>query len=294
MGTGGLARGGGLAVEPSTDSTLTVPRAAAWLRLTDARREFAIAACAYLVYEIARILAVGELGSAVANGRAILAIEAVVGLDVEAALNDGIRDLPPLALASCYFYATAHYVVSLSVLVWLFRRHRRVYGPARTALLLTMGISFVGHWLLPTAPPRMLPGFEDTMISWASWGWWVGSGGVPAAMKDLSNPVAAMPSLHVAFAAWCGWLVFRLARRAVVRVLAAGYPLVTSLVVVVTANHYVLDVVAGVAIVAVGGLASHLLGVVRARRAETRQPAEGRPAVAVPVPREPEAGERVQ
>lgn len=268
-------------VDSSVDNALSVTRTASRLRvlrLTDARREFLIAAAAYLVYEVARVLAVGDLSLALANGRAILAAESVVGIDVEAFLNDGVGALPVLALASCYFYATAHYVVSLSVLVWLFRRHRAVYGPARTALVITMGISFVGHWLLPTAPPRMLPGYEDTMISWADWGWWVGSGGVPEPMKEMSNSVAAMPSMHVAFAVWCGWLVFRLARLALVRVLAALYPLATSAVVVVTANHYVLDVLAGFAVIALGGYAGHLIRVVRARRAEQAD------AAAVPAP----------
>jgi hypothetical protein len=54
-----------------------------------------------------------------------------------------------------------------------------------------------------------------------------------------------MPSLHIAWAAWCGATVYRLASRRWLRILAAAYPVLTALVVLGTANHYLADVLAG-------------------------------------------------
>lgn len=255
-------------------------------RLPDGRRELVIAALAYLAYEAARALATGERGPALATGRDLLRLERLVGLDVEAGLNAMLGTLPVLALACCYFYAVCHYLVTPTVFVWLFRRHRAWFGRARTTVLAATVVGFFGYWLLPTAPPRMLPGFEDTMVNWAAFGWWAGSGGVPDAMEGLSNPYAAMPSLHVGWAVWCGWYVARVARRPVVRALGVAYPLVTTFVVVATANHYVVDAVAGALVIALGGGVAVLLERVH-RLLVRRRPAVPLPAGRVPVPAQP-------
>ncbi|MGH8866789.1 MAG: phosphatase PAP2 family protein [Actinomycetes bacterium] len=221
-------------------------------RLSDTRRELLVAGLAYLAYEVARLWAVGDTGTALATGRAILEAEELVGLDVEAGLNAAFGAIPLVAVASCYFYALCHYLVTPIVLVWLFRTDRVTYRRGRTALLVATAAGFLGHWLLPTAPPRMLPGFDDTMATWAAWGWWGGSGGVPSGMEGLANPVAAMPSLHVGWAVWCGWYLFRVSKRPVVRAVGVVYPIATTVVVVGTANHYLLDAVAGAAVIAFG------------------------------------------
>jgi len=61
-----------------------------------------------------------------------------------------------------------------------------------------------------------------------------------------------MPSLHVGWALWCAWVVFTLTRTRWIRIAAVAYPIGTTLVVVGTANHYVLDAVAGVLVMLVG------------------------------------------
>src|ERR1035441_3091993 len=65
-----------------------------------------------------------------------------------------------------------------------------------------------------------------------------------------------MPSLHVAWAAWCGLALWQLYRRRAVAVLAIAYPLLDAFVVIATGNHYLLDVLAGFA-TALGALALH-------------------------------------
>jgi hypothetical protein len=141
--------------------------------------------------------------------------------------------------------------VTPAVLVWLRRRHARSYGPARTALIVATLLGLVGFWLYPTAPPRMLAGsgFVDTLAYFSDWGWWSTDASAPKGLGGLTNELAAMPSLHVGWAVWVGWYAATHARRRWVRALAVAYPVVTSVVVVATANHYWLDVVAGAALV---------------------------------------------
>jgi hypothetical protein len=142
------------------------------------------------------------------------------------------------------------------VLVWLHRVHPARYVRARRVLGLATMAALLGFWLLPTAPPRLLPGegFVDTMAAWSRLGWWGAAASAPRGLADLSNQYAAVPSLHVGWALWCAWQISSATRRRSVKALAWGYPLLTVLVVVGTANHYVLDAVAGAAVIAVAAL----------------------------------------
>ncbi|MGN6607369.1 MAG: phosphatase PAP2 family protein [Jatrophihabitans sp.] len=94
------------------------------------------------------------------------------------------------------------------------------------------------------------------MARFASWGWWSDHGSVPRGFSKMTDQFAAMPSLHVGWALWAGWFLFRLGRRRVTRVLGACYPVGTALVVLGTGNHYLLDVIAGAATMVVAAAAA--------------------------------------
>ncbi|MGW0008086.1 phosphatase PAP2 family protein, partial [Nocardia grenadensis] len=66
---------------------------------------------------------------------------------------------------------------------------------------------------------------------------------------------------------WCGWQLWRHGRGRGLRVLGVLYPLFVVVVVLGTANHYLADVVAGLAVMGLGALASPwvLRGVDRVR-----------------------------
>jgi membrane-associated phospholipid phosphatase len=70
----------------------------------------------------------------------------------------------------------------------------------------------------------------------------------------LLNKYAAMPSLHFGWNLLVGVVIVRVTRRTLVRVFAVALPIAMAFAVVMTANHYVLDVIAG-GIVALVGLA---------------------------------------
>jgi hypothetical protein len=99
-------------------------------------------------------------------------------------------------------------------------------------------------------------GLQDTLAATRNWGWWGGEGSVPRGLGALTNQFAAMPSLHVGWAIWCGVLIATYARRRWVKALGIAYPIATTVVVMATGNHYLLDAVAGALTMGVGALLS--------------------------------------
>ena len=89
------------------------------------------------------------------------------------------------------------------------------------------------------------------------------------AIERISDPFAALPSLHLVWATWCAFALYpAVAYRRWLRAAVIGYPVVTAAVVIVTANHYLLDVIAGVAVAAIGlYVATALIGASRRRLA---------------------------
>jgi len=116
----------------------------------------------------------------------------------------------------------------------------------RNMFMVAMGIALVGYVVFPAAPPRMLPewGFTDTVSDF------VGQAGSNTA-SVLYNPYAAVPSMHVAFALMIAIPAIMVVRSRVLKVLWAFYPLLVSFVVMVTANHFWIDVALGVLVAAV-------------------------------------------
>ncbi|MDB1089595.1 phosphatase PAP2 family protein [Streptomyces sp. ACA25] len=210
----------------------------------------------YAAYAGARLLARGDVGTAVENGTAILRWERTFSLNAVEPLNRLFTEYPLLGIPCAFFYAALHYLVTPAVLVWLFRRRPFHYRLMRTWLMLSTLLGLVGFTLLPTSPPRLLAdrhGFVDSLAQYSAYGWWSDSASAPSGLGDLTNQYAAMPSLHVGWAVWCGAVLWLLAPRAtLLRALAVGYPLLTVIVVLGTANHYLLDAVAGVAVMAAG------------------------------------------
>jgi hypothetical protein len=219
-------------------------------------REVLLIGVLYGAYELSRGLGDVNVRSAVSNGRAILHLEQVWHLAPERVLNEALEHATWVAVAASYFYSVMHYIVTPVVLVWMYRKHRDHYGSARTALAISTVVGLVGYLLLPTAPPRMLAhsGLRDTLADTQGYGWWGGEGSVPRGLGALTNQFAAMPSLHVGWAIWCGVLVAMYARRRWVKLLGIAYPITTTIVVMATGNHYLLDAIAGGVTMAAGAL----------------------------------------
>ncbi len=242
-----------------------------------ALREVALLALLYAGYSAARMIGDADLAGAVANAEALLRVESVLHLDVEMWANRALQDVPMLALLASYWYAALHYLVTPAVLVTAYRRAPHRYRQVRSTLVAASALGLVGFTLLPMAPPRMLPGYTDTLATTAGSGWWGTDASAPKGLGSLTNELAAMPSLHVGWALWSAWVVLLLTRTTWVRGLAVTYAAGTVLVVVATANHYVLDAVAGAAVM----LAGHRLALLasRARRRRGDVSAQGQRVV---------------
>jgi hypothetical protein len=217
-----------------------------------AQAELALLVLLFVAYSVGRLLGHPALPTAMAHARDLLHIEALLHLDIELQANELLDSVPLLALIGSYYYALLHYLVTPAVLLWAYHARPLHYRRVRNALVIGSAIGLVGFTLIPMAPPRMLPGYVDTLATTAQHGWWGSDASAPRGLGAMTNQLAAMPSLHVGWALWCAWVVFTLTERRWVRIAAIAYPIGTALVVVGTANHYVLDAVAGVLVMLIG------------------------------------------
>jgi hypothetical protein len=229
----------------STVAPVTTRRAPARrIVARDVVRELAQVLGAFLLYNLGRMLAAQEVGSADAHAERVLDVERWLHLPTEATLQTWALGHDWLIELANRYYVSVHFPLTIAVLVWLFRYRRTAYTWAKRALLLATGVALVFHVLLPVTPPRLLTslGMVDTGHA----------GGMSIyqapVLGSMSNEYAAMPSLHVGWALLLA-VVLVTACRTRWRWLWFLHPLATLLVVVSTANHYWLDGAAGAALV---------------------------------------------
>jgi hypothetical protein len=197
------------------------------------------------VYDAITNLAPLRLHTALAHAHQILSLEQSLHIDPERALDRWLAGHQTLGLLVSDYYDNAHFLVTLGLLGWLWWRRADIYRPLRNSLVLVNVLAFVVFWRFPVAPPRMLPGFVDVVSTTHAIGSWH-----TGALASAANELAAMPSLHMAWAVWCTVVLWRISTRAWVRTLAVIYPFVTAFAVLSTGNHYVLDLFGGLATIA--------------------------------------------
>ncbi|HTA32293.1 MAG TPA: phosphatase PAP2 family protein [Solirubrobacteraceae bacterium] len=230
------------------------------------------------VYDAVTNLAPLRVHAALAHGADILRIERSLGIDPEHTLDRWLAAHHTLGLAVSDYYDNAHFIVTLGLLGFLWWRRADIYRPLRNALVLANVLAFVVFWLYPVAPPRMLHGFTDVVAETHAIGSWHSG-----ALASAANQLAAMPSLHIAWAVWCTVVLWRVSTRRWVRTLAVLYPCVTAFAVLATGNHYVLDVLGGLATIGLslllvqllGGRSSRVRALVQRRRAAREAPPVG-------------------
>ncbi|WP_105975636.1 phosphatase PAP2 family protein [Streptomyces geranii] len=237
---------------PRTDTARTKTAAPIRLRWWT---ELPLILLVYACYSAGRLLVRGDESTAVEHGLAILRFEKDFWLNAEHPLNRLFTREPWIGIPADFWYASLHYLVTPAVLIWLFRSRAVRYRAARTWLMTSTFIGLIGFTLLPTCPPRLLHpghGFVDTMAQYSSYGWWGGQASAPRGLGGMTNQYAAMPSLHVGWSLWCGVMLWRYGGTRTTKVLGVAYPLITTIVVMGTANHYLLDAVAGAAVMGIG------------------------------------------
>lgn len=210
-----------------------------------ALRELVLIALLYVAYSGVRLLADTQVPAAVDRATSLLHVERFLRLDVEGALNQVIAQTTWLGVGMSYWYSVLHYIVTPAVLTWMFWRHRDAYPRVRNALVLASAAALLGYLLVPMAPPRLMAsGYVDVLAQTAQYGWWSDHASAPVGLDGLTNEFAAMPSLHVGWAVWVAWTVAARTGRWG-RALSIGYAVGTTVVVIGTGNHWLLDAVAG-------------------------------------------------
>ena len=207
--------------------------------------ELVLVAVLFELYRLGRLLARGEEAAAYDHAVDVHDLEHLLHLPSEATFQGLVPSETLLHLANFYYFSV-HFPAMVAFLVWgyLFRP-RWEYVWARNLVIALTGAALVVHIVYPLAPPRMFPqwGFLDTMAL-------LGPDAYAGASGDLANQFAAMPSLHVGWAALIAYVVHRTGPRWLAWV-ATGHVAVTAVVVIVTANHYWLDGVVALLLLAV-------------------------------------------
>lgn len=197
---------------------------------------------------------------AVAHAHHLFHVEKLLGIDVEPTLQSPLHGSEALETFANWVYIWGHWPVIIATMVWLVARHRDVFLQLRDAMLVSGALGIIVFMTYPVAPPRLAGlGLVDTITQSSD------------SYRYLQPPAfvnqyAAMPSLHVGWDLLVGMAIFAATTNVALRALGCLMPLAMAYAVVATANHFVLDVVAGVVLVLIGHLVSLRLADWRARR----------------------------
>ena len=131
----------------------------------DALAQLAIFVGADILYETVRGVAESNEAIPFTHARSIMSIERSLHIFVEHSVQSWAMGQRVLIDFANFMYVNSHFVITTSVLVWLYLRHNDRFYFVRNMFVVAMGIALVGYTVYPTAPPRMFPefGFVDTI-----------------------------------------------------------------------------------------------------------------------------------
>jgi hypothetical protein len=201
-----------------------------------------------------------SVAGGLARGRWIWHAERVLHLPTETSVQRLFLPHPLVIQAFNLYYDILHFPMLIGCLIWVYAWHRESYQRIRTVVVLSTAASLLVQ-LIPVAPPRLLgdTGLVDTAFKYGQSVYTWGNGALAA------DQYSAMPSVHVGWALIVAIAVVTVSRSRW-RWVALGYPVLTLLVVVVTANHFWLDGVAAAVLVVLAALVQrfvHLRPLVR-------------------------------
>ncbi len=208
-------------------------------------RELAIVVLLYGSYRLTS----GALGHsdviAFQNAYDILHLERYLGLFVEREFQSFFLGNTFLMQLTNAIYTLFYYPALIIFGIWAYNRHREQYFVVRNVLVISAGLAFLSFALYPVAPPRLLPhlGFVDTMAQYG-----VLDYGSPG-LRGLTNPYAAMPSLHFGWTLLIGIATFYVARAWWLKLMGILLPLGMLVAIVATGNHFVLDAIGGAVVI---------------------------------------------
>ncbi|MDQ2682280.1 MAG: phosphatase PAP2 family protein [Chloroflexota bacterium] len=207
----------------------------------------------YALYTVVRFL-VKDRGPAegIRNANDVLHLERRLGFDWEGAIQKVLLPHEWLVVVANWYYVAGFLPVILVAAGISAMLDYQNFLWWRRRFALTLILALIGFALYPLAPPRMLPGMVDTLMVYGPRYYGDHDGAsifnLYGRIPSLVNVYAAMPSMHVAWSIIAGALMISALRKHWwIWIVGVAHPVLMAVAVVVTANHYVLDVVVGVA-----------------------------------------------
>src|SRR5207244_2240493 len=108
----------------------------------------------YLARERSRGFAHSTADTAIGHAHDVVSIEKHIGLFHEAGVQSFAHSVPGLSALLGYSYVTLHMVVTVAVLAWAYRYHRKAFPLLRNALIVASSIAVLVYWIFPSPSPR--------------------------------------------------------------------------------------------------------------------------------------------
>jgi hypothetical protein len=217
----------------------------------------ALVATGIFVYFRVRGLTEGSEDVAVRHARDIAELEGDLGIHIEPSVQSPVETSEVAETLANWIYIWGHWPVIIVTMTWLAWQHRDVFLRLRNGMLVSGGIGLVIFATYPVAPPRLAQlGLVDT-VTRSSDSYRV------LQPPAFVNQYAAMPSLHYGWDLLVGIAIVTAATTTWLKVVGWLLPVAMAWAVVATANHFVLDVLAGALLALVGHAAA--LGLERVR-----------------------------
>jgi hypothetical protein len=192
-----------------------------------------------------------HVNQAVQRGVNIIHLEQNLGIFWEAQMQSWILSYHSLVTFFNAFYLYGHLPIIGALAVWMYFWHRPQYLLMRNAFLISGAIALIFFVNWPTAPPRMLGdfgyhlGFVDTILDQYGTG-------RPDTPSWFVNEYAAFPSMHIGWNLLVGISIWLATRNIFMRAFAVVMPIIMGLTIILTANHYIVDIIGGIAVMLVG------------------------------------------
>jgi membrane-associated phospholipid phosphatase len=195
----------------------------------------------FMAYFTTRGLVAGRESEAFINAYQLMQLQRQLGIFWELTIQDWVLGSPTLIWLMNTIYMYTHMPAVILFAAWVFLRHHDRYPEVRNVFLGMLGVGLLIYMLHPLAPPRFFTasGFVDTLEVYSPVDYHQES------IQMLYNPYAAMPSLHVGFAVFVGIGLYMIGGHWFHKALGILFPLLMSIAVVATGNHFILDAVAG-------------------------------------------------
>jgi hypothetical protein len=217
------------------------------------------------------------------NAASIISTEHALGIDFEPKLQQWLLPHTIISKFFDHYYAIMHFSVTAWTAGWLVIAGADPWYQHRGSFCWTLVLALIGYWSFPTMPPRLIPQYhavylsnsttavttDDTVMTpWFEMVDTLHEKGTTydKLMESHGNPYAAMPSMHTGWALWCALVAYDAAWNGWVVKALFGHFVLIMFATVVSANHYLMDLMAGITCTLIGRfVAARLVSMISSR-----------------------------